>query len=219
MSCFRPTCTTYNSIVPLVISLTLTMAMAGSANAASATFGALPYAQSSDQHFHPKGKPPSEHTLKVIRKARETMPFADKRDFEEAKKGFIAPLNSKIIKADAGHVAWDIERYEFFNEGRDFDSIHPSLQRQSTLNQIIGLFEVIPGIYQVRGLDLANITFMRGKMGWIVFDPLTARETARAGAALCQSGRDDQPDSQCLPCPAQPTGRLVCTRLSRVART
>ena len=89
-----------------------------------------------------------------------------------------------IIKADAGHVAWDIQRYEFFNEGRDFDSIHPSLQRQSTLNQKIGLFELIPGIYQVRGLDLANITFVRGETGWIVFDPLTSRETARAGLDL-----------------------------------
>ena len=137
-----------------------------------------------DTHFHPKGKPPSEHTLKVIRDARKTMPFDDRRDYEEAEKGFIAPLNSKIIKADAGHVAWDIERYEFFAKGRDFDSIHPSLQRQSELNQKIGLFEVIPGIYQVRGLDLANITFIRGKTGWIVFDPLTALETARAGLEL-----------------------------------
>jgi alkyl sulfatase BDS1-like metallo-beta-lactamase superfamily hydrolase len=144
----------------------------------------IPYAESLDQHFHPKGKPPSEHTLAIIRKARETMPFSDRRDFAEAEKGFIAPLNSKIIKADAGHVAWDIERYEFFSEGRDFDSIHPSLQRQSELNQKIGLFEVIPGIYQVRGLDLANITFVRGKTGWIVFDPLTALETARAGLEL-----------------------------------
>jgi alkyl sulfatase BDS1-like metallo-beta-lactamase superfamily hydrolase len=184
MSCFSPKSRILSSISLLVISLALTVSAAGSAIAAGAASGSLPYAESSDQHFHPKGKPPSEHTLEIIRKARETMPFADKRDFEEAEKGFIAPLNSKIIKADAGHVAWDIERYEFFNEGRDFDSIHPSLQRQSTLNQKIGLFEVIPGIYQVRGLDLANITFMRGETGWIVFDPLTSRETARAGLEL-----------------------------------
>ena len=144
----------------------------------------LPYAESPDKHFHPKGKPPSEHTLRVIREARETMPFSDRQDFEEAEKGFIAPLNSKVIKADAGHTAWDIARYDFLTLGRDFDSIHPSLQRQSELNQKIGLFEVIPGIYQVRGLDLANITFVRGKKGWIVFDPLTARETARAGLEL-----------------------------------
>ena len=159
-------------------------ATATTADAASAGGDATPYAESPDEHFHPKGKPPSKYTLEVIRKARESMPFSDRRDYEEAEKGFIAPLNSMIVKADAGHVAWDIERYQFFAEGRDFDSIHPSLQRQSELNQKIGLFEVIPGIYQVRGLDLANFTVVRGKTGWIVFDPLTARETARAALEL-----------------------------------
>ena len=54
-------------------------------------------------HFHPKGKPPSEHTLKVLNEARESMPFEDTRDFDEAKKGFIAPLNSGVVKADAIH--------------------------------------------------------------------------------------------------------------------
>jgi alkyl sulfatase BDS1-like metallo-beta-lactamase superfamily hydrolase len=144
----------------------------------------MPYAESPDVHFHPKGKPPSEHTLEVIREARRSLPFSDTRDFEEAERGFLAPLDSKIVMADSGNVAWDIARYDFLAEGRDFDSIHPSLQRQSTLNQLTGLFEVTSGIYQVRGLDLANITFVRGKEGWIVFDPLTALETARAGLAL-----------------------------------
>ena len=186
-------CRVLFSIAPLLLTMTLTLPMAGSANAAGATSSSLPYAETSNQHFHPKGKSPSEHTLKVIRNARKTMPFTDKRDFEEAEKGFIAPLKSMVIKADAGHVAWDIERYEFFNEGRDFDSIHPSLQRQSTLNQKIGLFEVVPGIYQVRGLDLANITFVRGKKGWIVFDPLTSLETARAGLELINKEIENLP--------------------------
>ena len=52
-------------------------------------------------HFHPKGKPPSEHTLKILNEARETMPFEDTRDFDEARKGFIAPLNSGVVMADA----------------------------------------------------------------------------------------------------------------------
>ncbi len=81
-------------------------------------------------HFHPKGKPPSEHTLEVLREARATLPFADKRDFDEEKKGFIAAPESWQIMANAGNVAWDMERYKFFLEGKDFDSIHPSLQRQ-----------------------------------------------------------------------------------------
>lgn len=162
-------------------------------HAAGGGSSTLPYAESPDEHFHPKGNPPSEHTLKFIREARKSMPFSDKKDYEEAEKGFIAPLKSKIIEADAGHTAWDIQRYDFFTLGRDFDSIHPSLQRQSELNQKIGLFEVIPGIYQVRGLDLANITFVRGKKGWIVFDPLTARETARAGLELINEEIEDLP--------------------------
>ena len=77
------------------------------------------------QHFHPKGKPPSAHTLKVLEQARATLPFADKRDFEEQKKGFIAAPESWQIMANAGNVAWDMERYKFFLKGKDLDSIHP----------------------------------------------------------------------------------------------
>ena len=80
-----------------------------------------PEAVDPTQHFHPKGKPPSKHTLEVFKKARETLPFDDTKDFEEAEKGFVAPLNSMVIKANAGNVAWDIERYQFFAEGREFD--------------------------------------------------------------------------------------------------
>ena len=135
-------------------------------------------------HFHPKGKPPSEHTIRVLDQARTSLPFADKRDFDEQKKGFIAAPESKKIMADAGHVAWDLERFQFLLENDDFDSIHPSLVRQSKLNMNYGLYEVIPGIYQVRGFDLSNITFVKGETGWIVFDPLISGETARAAKEL-----------------------------------
>lgn len=134
----------------------------------------------SDRHFHAKGKPPSEFTKAIIRKLREELPFKDTKDFEEAKKGFIAAPPYTQIKADAGHVAWDIGRYRFLLDNKDYDSIHPSLQRQSVLNMGYGLFKVKDGIYQIRGYDLANITFIEGEKGWIVFDPLTAAETARA---------------------------------------
>jgi alkyl sulfatase BDS1-like metallo-beta-lactamase superfamily hydrolase len=136
------------------------------------------------KHFHPKGKPPSKHTLEVFEKARATLPFSDKQDFEEMNKGFIAAPKSKKIMADAGHVAWDMERYEFLADGDKINSIHPSMLRISQLNMNFGLYKVIPGIYQVRGFDLANITFIKGKTGWIVFDPLTAAETARAAKEL-----------------------------------
>jgi alkyl sulfatase BDS1-like metallo-beta-lactamase superfamily hydrolase len=135
-------------------------------------------------HFHPKGKMPSEHTLKVLAAARATLPLADKRDFAEEEKGFIAAPKSWKIMANAGNVAWDMERYKFFLEGEDFASVHSSLQRQGTLNMNFGLYEVMPGVYQVRGFDLANISFVEGDTGWIVFDPLTSEETARAALEL-----------------------------------
>ncbi len=106
----RPALTISSTFMMLLLGLPVTQTV----NAAAAGTDELPYAESIDKHFHPKGKQPSEHTLAIIRKASETMPFSDRRDYEEAEKGFIAPLNSMIIKADAGHIAWDIERYEFF---------------------------------------------------------------------------------------------------------
>jgi alkyl sulfatase BDS1-like metallo-beta-lactamase superfamily hydrolase len=137
-----------------------------------------------EDHFHPKGKRPSEHTLRIFEEARTTLPFSDRQDFEEQQKGFIARPESGIIMADAGNEAWNMERYEFLLNDDELDSIHPSMLRMSQLNMNFGLYEVIPGIYQVRGFDLANITFIKGKTGWIVFDPLTAAETARAAKEL-----------------------------------
>ncbi|MHB2170006.1 alkyl/aryl-sulfatase [Alsobacter sp. R-9] len=137
-------------------------------------------------HFHPKGKAPSKHTLEVLRKAREGLPFGDRRDFEEQQRGLIAKMPEMKIRADAGHVAWDMEQFQFIDTQDDFDSIHPSLLRIAKLNNNYGLYEVIPGIYQVRGFDLSDLTFVRGKTGWIVFDPLVSAETARAAWKLFQ---------------------------------
>ncbi len=137
-------------------------------------------------HFHPKGKAPSKYTLDVLKQAKATLPFADKRDFEEQKRGLIAPMKDLKIMADAGHVAWDMERFQFLETQDEFDSIHPSLHRQSVLNNNYGLYEVKPGIYQVRGFDLSDISFVRGKTGWIVFDPLVTKEVVRAAWKLFQ---------------------------------
>jgi alkyl sulfatase BDS1-like metallo-beta-lactamase superfamily hydrolase len=132
-------------------------------------------------HFDKKGLDPSSFTVAKWEELKSTLPFEDKRDFEEAKKGFIAEPSYRQIMADAGTVAWNIGQYDFLlEEGKDFKSIHPSLQRQAILNMNYGLFEVIPGIYQIRGYDLSNISFVKSKTGWIVFDPLTSKETAKA---------------------------------------
>lgn len=135
-----------------------------------------------NKHFDPKGKLPSEYTIKLREMRKSALPLADKRDFEEAQKGFIAAPPYKQIMAEAGNVAWDMGSYEWLlEEGKVFASIHPSLQRQAILNMAYGLYEVLPGkIYQVRGYDLANISFIKSDTGWIVFDPLTAKETAAA---------------------------------------
>ncbi|GAB2508560.1 alkyl/aryl-sulfatase [Microbulbifer agarilyticus] len=141
-------------------------------------------ADDASKHFDPQGKPPSEHTLKVIAEDSANLPFDDKRDFDEANKGFIAKPDNWKVTGREGNVVWDLDRYNFFLTDEDFPSVHPSLQRISRLNMKVGLFEVIPGFYQVRGFDLANITFVRGKTGWIVLDPLTAPEVAAAAKEL-----------------------------------
>ena len=139
-----------------------------------------------NDHFHPKGKPPSKYTQEILRQARTSLPFSDTKDMEEQKKGLIAPMKKLQIMADAGNVAWDMARFQFLDRQDSFDSIHPSLLRQARLNNNYGLYEVIPGIYQVRGFDLSNMTFVRGKKGWIVFDTLVSAETARAAWQLFQ---------------------------------
>lgn len=135
-------------------------------------------------HFHPDGKPASRFTKDFQAGQKDLLPFHDQRDFDEQKKGFLARPDYDQIMADSGSVAWDMGRYQFLLEGEEFDSIHPSLQRQAILNTNYGLYEVIDGIYQVRGFDLANVTFIRGETGWIVFDTATAVETARAAHQL-----------------------------------
>ena len=137
-------------------------------------------------HFHPKGKAPTEHTLKILAEARDSLPFSDTRDFEEQARGLIARMPEDTIMADAGNVAWDMASFRFFDEDKDWSSIHPSLQRVSRLNQNYGLYEVVPGIYQVRGFDLSDVSFVRGDKGWIVIDPLLSGEPARAAWNLFQ---------------------------------
>ena len=129
-------------------------------------------------HFHPKGKAPSKFTLEVLEKAEgDPAVCATSSDFEEQKRGLIAPMKDMKIMADAGHVAWDMERFQFLDTARRVRQHPPLAAPHLELNNNYGLYEVIPGIYQVRGFDLSDITFVRGKTGWIVFDPLVSAET------------------------------------------
>ncbi len=159
----------------------------------SAAFLSTTFAQNKAEHFHKDGKQPSEYTIEVYEEAKKNLPFEDTRDFEEAQRGFIAGPNERQIKAKEGHVAWDHDQYNWIEEQEEFNSVHPSLVRQTKLNNHTGLYEVIPGIYQVRNFDLSNITFIKGETGWIVFDPLLSEETAAAAYELVKEHLGDYP--------------------------
>ncbi|NDE59396.1 MAG: MBL fold metallo-hydrolase, partial [Acidimicrobiia bacterium] len=104
-------------------------------------------------------------------------------DFDRARRGFIAAIESGVINDSAGRRASDISRYGFLSDDAP-DTVHPNLWRHAQLNAHHGLFEVTDGVWQVRGYDISNITFIRGNTGWIVVDPLTVEATARAGYNL-----------------------------------
>lgn len=125
------------------------------------------------------------------RNHRAALPLHDTADFTDADRGFIAALEPGVIAAADGRVVWDNDVYNFLG-GEAPASVHPSLWRQSTLAAKQGLYEVVEGIYQVRGLDLSNITFVEGDTGIIVIDPLISTETAAAALALYRRHRGDR---------------------------
>jgi alkyl sulfatase BDS1-like metallo-beta-lactamase superfamily hydrolase len=119
---------------------------------------------------------------------QHALPFHDTTDFDNADRGFIAALSPCVIKAADGRVVWDNDAYSFLG-GPAPASVHPSLWRQSTLAAKQGLYEVVPGIYQVRGLDISNISFVEGDAGVIVIDPLVSTEVAAAALGLYRARR------------------------------
>ena len=138
-------------------------------------------------------KPASKFTMQQNYAVLSQLPFNDKQDFEFAAKGLIAKPESKQIKNAKGEVVWDLAQFDFLDQGKFMASINPSLQRQAKLNMNYGLFKVTDRIYQVRGFDLTNITYIQGDTGWIVFDPLTVPETAKAAHALVTKHLGDRP--------------------------
>src|SRR6478609_3094934 len=119
------------------------------------------------------------------------LPLADRTDFDNADRGFIAALQPCVVTAADGRVVWDNDVYAFL-AGDAPSSVHPSLWRQSQLCAKQGLYEVVEGVYQVRGLDLSNISFIEGDTGVIVIDPLISTETAAAALALYRAHRGDR---------------------------
>jgi alkyl sulfatase BDS1-like metallo-beta-lactamase superfamily hydrolase len=112
------------------------------------------------------------------------LPFSDTRDFDDAARGFMGTIDNARIANPQGRVIWSLEPYAFLAEEEAPATVNPSLWRQSRLNMNHGLFEVTPGVYQVRGFDIANMTLVEGDTGVIVVDTLTSIEGAQAAMEL-----------------------------------
>ena len=114
----------------------------------------------------------------------KALPFSDTRDFDDAARGFLGTMENAKITSPQGRTVWSLEAYGFLSAVTAPPTVDPSLWRQSRLNMHHGLFEVVPGVYQVRGLDIANMTLIEGDSGVIVVDTLTSIEGARAAMEL-----------------------------------
>src|SRR2546421_215654 len=121
------------------------------------------------------------------------LPFSDTADFDDASRGFLGTLENARIANAQGRVVWSLEPYGFLSDETAPATVNPSLWRQSRLNMQHGLFEGVPGVYQVRGLDIANMTLLEGERGVIVVDTLTSIEGARAAMELYFAHRGQRP--------------------------
>jgi alkyl sulfatase BDS1-like metallo-beta-lactamase superfamily hydrolase len=173
--------------------------------------------------------PASAHTRAAHIQAFEELPFEDREDFEDARRGLIESAPSLVLSDARGRTVWDMDSYAFIDE-REWaatgleeaatrreeaatrregpeanaegesaedpshapDTVHPSLWRMAQLNGFHGLFEVVPGIYQVRGYDISNMTLVEGATGVIVIDPLVSTECAAAALALYRKHRGER---------------------------
>jgi alkyl sulfatase BDS1-like metallo-beta-lactamase superfamily hydrolase len=120
------------------------------------------------------------------------LPLADRQDFDDVAHGRVAGDPDVVIADAKGRSIWDTRRYGFV-QGDAPASVNPSLWRQAKLNGVHGLFEVAPGIHQVRGYDLANMSIIDGKTGWILVDPLGSSETSAAALALARQALGAKP--------------------------
>jgi len=143
----------------------------------------------------PREKPKDATASVVARQAavRKALPFSDIADFDDASRGFLGTIENAKVLSTSGRTVWSLEAYGFLSEAEAPATVNPSLWRQSRLNMNHGLFEVVPGVYQVRGLDIANMTLVEGDSGVIVVDTLTSIEGARAAMELYFKHRGKRP--------------------------
>ena len=137
-------------------------------------------------------KPATQYTIDANQQVYALLDFNDKAEYDNATKGLITAPDSLDIYGEDGKLVWSQTAFAFLDKDAP-DTSNPSLWRNAQLNHIYGLFEVTEGIYQVRGYDMTNITFIRGKTGWIVVDPLMSVECSKAAIALVRESLGDYP--------------------------
>ena len=138
-------------------------------------------------------KPATEFTK--ARNHGAVVNFDDATDFDFARRGLVATHDSMVIGRDTG-VAWDGRKHDYLRDGTSApDTVHPGLWRQGQLTAIHGLFEVGDGVWQARGYDVSNITFIDTADGWLIIDPLTTEPTAQACLELANQQLGERPVS------------------------
>ena len=144
----------------------------------------------------PERKPASSSTKDHQRSVLASIASAPASDFVRASRGMIAPGAPRQVPGRFGQVLWDLDAYAFLDDPGTVEppsTVNPSLWRQGRLNNIAGLFEVTPSIFQVRGMDISNVTFISSETGWIVIDPLTSEESARAALDMVNQHLGERP--------------------------
>lgn len=131
-------------------------------------------------------------TRAVLAAAAKDLPPEDGQDFDFASRGFIATWPDSVIRQDNGKPSFDLAGNDFI-EGPAPETVHPALWRQNRVMRAEGLFRLAPGLYQVRNIDNSNVSFIETPRGWIVIDPLTVAEVARAAFDLLKKHVADKP--------------------------
>jgi alkyl sulfatase BDS1-like metallo-beta-lactamase superfamily hydrolase len=150
---------------------------------------AFPYANPA----HAQSKDPEPATRAANESFGASLPFADRRDFDDASRGLIATIPDGVIPGAGPRPTWNMKAFAFEEAEQPPASVNPSLWRQARLNRIHGLFKVVDRVYQVRGYDISNMTIIEGDTGLIVIDPLLAVESAKAAIDLYYRNRPKKP--------------------------
>jgi alkyl sulfatase BDS1-like metallo-beta-lactamase superfamily hydrolase len=139
-------------------------------------------------------KDATQHTVEVNSALYSKLDFEDTSEYENATKGLIAAPETLELKDADGNIVWSQKAYSFVdNYEKAPDTVNPSLWENTKNNHAYGLFEVVDGIYQVRGYDMANLTVVEGETGWIVFDPLMGVECSAAAMQLVNDNLGERP--------------------------